>query len=79
MEIKHPDISTIFTLVRLNAASHVGEQFPLVHTVLARSRAVGSPKVCFPKVIDAVVHVLIYLHVLRLADNRGAAATRVGV
>lgn len=63
----------------LAAASHVGEQLPLVHTVLAGSRAVGSPKVGFPKVVDAVVHVLVYLHVLRLADHGGAPAARVGV
>ena len=78
MEIKHPDISTYLHRCVV-AASHVGQQLRLVHTVLAGRRAVGSPEVRLPKVVDAVVHVLVYLHVLRLADHRGAAAARVGL
>lgn len=59
------DFCTIFTAVAPSGApSHVGEQLHLVDAVLARARAVGGPQVRLPEVVDAVVHVLVDLHVL---------------
>lgn len=64
--LKLPDVSTIFTAPAAGqtVASHVGEHLPLADAILAGRRAVGSPQVGLTEVVDAVVQILLDLHVL---------------
>lgn len=46
---------------------------------MVRYSAVASSEVCFSEIVYAVVHILFNLHVLRLANGGGAAASKVAV
>lgn len=58
---------------------NIGQELALINAVLISCGAVTSSDISLSVMGYAIVHILFDLHVLRLADSRGAAAAEVTV